>query len=92
MDASLGMAPLWGFSAILILGIFSSIAARRSEGSPWQTLAQVMFFALLAVVGSLAIGASMLGPGCWAAASMTLAVMVLAVTYDPRRSARGAAW
>lgn len=91
MDAPFSNAPyapilLWTIAGLLATGLFSAVLTRRTEGSTWQTFAQWLFFALLGLVGSVAILSSLLGPGCWAASSATLTVMVLAATYEPRRS------
>jgi hypothetical protein len=90
MDASLGTVSLWAVGIVLALGLLSAAFARRSEGSRRQTLSQVLFFGCLMLVGAAAIASVVLGPGCWAASSTTLAVMVLGATYDPRHSARSA--
>jgi len=93
MDAPFSSDPyapilLWTVAGLLATGLLSAVLTRRAEGSAWQTFAQRLFFALLGLVGSVAIISSMLGPGCWAASSATLAMMVLAATYEPRRSSQ----
>jgi hypothetical protein len=92
MDAPLSPTLFWVVAAVLGMGLCSAIFARRSEGSTWQTFSQCAFFACLLTVGVIAMLSSLIGPECWGAASGTLAVMVLAVTYEPRRSGQQTAW
>ena len=76
----------WLFGVVELLGLVSAWAARLSEGSQRQTLCQHLFFACMALVGTATLVSFGLGPACWLASAVTLAVMVLTVTCDFSRT------
>jgi hypothetical protein len=85
-------ATLWLLIGVQLLGVSSAWTARLSEGSPWQTVSQYVFFATLPLMGIVTSIAFGIGPGCWLACCTTLATMVLTVTCDFRGSREAATW
>ena len=87
-------APMisWLFVAIEVAGLTSAWVARLSTGSRRQTSCQYLFLGCLALMGGAAFASLGFGPGCWLVSSVTLALMILTVTCDFRRSRQDAAW
>jgi hypothetical protein len=82
----------WALIAIQLLGLGIAWGARLSEGSAHQGTLQLLFFAVLTLVGGATIIALGLGPGCWLACGVTLALMVLTVTCDFSHCRRDVVW
>lgn len=83
--ASLPIVPLLAYLIIMVqvLGLLAACLARRSEGSPHQTVCQYLFLGLLLLVGAVAVGsAAFLGPGWWLSSGTTLSVMTLGATAE----------
>jgi len=83
---------LWLLVAAQFLGVSSAWLARLSEGSSCQAVSQYVFFGVLPLMGVITAAALTIGPGCWMTCSATLAIMVLTVTCDFRRSREAATW
>ncbi len=83
LDASAG---LWVLSTLQIWGIASAWLARISEGSVHQTLCQRLFFLSLLLMGAATIASLALQPMYWLGSGVTLAMMILVVICDFRRS------
>lgn len=77
---------LWFFVLAQLFGVLSAWLARLSEGSACQTLSQGLFFLALPFMGIMTAAALAVGPGWWLCCSATLAVMILTVTCDFRKS------
>lgn len=83
---------LWLLVVAQFLGVLSAWVARLSEGSCCQAVSQYVFFGVLPLMGVTTAAAMAIGPGCWLTCSATLAIMVLTVTCDFRRSREAATW
>ncbi len=88
MSGLSGIYVFWGVVAIQAIGLISAWVARMSSGSRGQVSFQRIFTVCLVLVGATAIVTPSVGSGCWMVSSATLAVMVLAATYDFRTSDR----
>jgi len=82
----------WLFVAVEVTGLISAWAARLSVGSRRQTPCQCLFLGCLAVMGGAVFVSLGFGPGCWLVSSASLALMILTVTCDFRRSRQDTAW
>jgi hypothetical protein len=92
MQGSETVSITWMLIAIQLAGLGVAWGARLSEGSAHQGVAQLLFFALLTLVGGVTIFALWIGPGCWLACGVTFALMLLTATCDFRRGRREVAW
>jgi hypothetical protein len=91
MTGAIGIHLFWGLVSLQVLGLASAWVVRLSEGSRRQTSCRRLFLACLTLVGGGAIVAPAVGSGWWMVFGGTLAVMVLMVTYDFRRSGQASA-
>jgi hypothetical protein len=82
---------VWILSAVQAVGLLSAWLARLSEGSRVQTSCQRFFIACLATVGFATAASAALSSAAWLICSTTLALMVLAATWDFRAHARAEA-
>ena len=71
-------------AAAQAIGLLSAAGARWSTGSRGQTFFQRLFMAWFALLGMVTLGAIAVGPGCVLACGTSLAVMLLAATWDLR--------
>lgn len=71
-------------AAVHVMGLISAFLTRFSEGSHCQGRCQTIFLACLGVVGLATIASLQLNVGGWYLSGMTLALMVVAATYDVR--------
>ena len=81
------MDSLWAMgllAAAQFVGLLSAAGARWSAGSRGQAFFQRLFMAWFAVLGMITPGAWIIGPGCVLACGTSLAVMLLAATWDLR--------
>jgi hypothetical protein len=83
---------LWLLAAVQLLGAVSACATRLSEGSSRQAVSQVMFLAMLPLMGAATVMAFAIGLGWWLISSATLAGMILTATCDLRNSRESATW
>jgi hypothetical protein len=74
-------------AAAQVVGLLSAAGARFSAGSRGQTFFQRLFMAWFAVLGMITPGAFIIGPGYVLACGTSLAVMLLAATWDVRVAA-----
>lgn len=83
------MDPLWAtglLAAAQMLGLLCAAGARFSAGSRGQAFFQRLFMAWFAVLGMITPGAWIFGPGYVLACGTSLALMLLAATWDLRVS------
>ena len=72
----------WLIGSVQLVGLSSAWLTRMAEGSVRQTASQLFFLVCLALVGITTVVTVQLGIGGWFFSGTTLAVMVLAATYD----------
>jgi len=75
-------ALTWMVGAVPALGLLCAWIARKSEGSPWQTFWQRLFYGALVAVGLVCMLGTAFGPGCWLSSGAALPLMVLTATCD----------
>lgn len=82
------LEPLGFAVAVLVqlLGIASMFVARLSEESGSQKWTQPLFFACLASLGAVTIGAIACHAACWLSCGTTLAIMTVGATLDLKRT------
>lgn len=69
-------------AAVQVLGLVSAVVARCGEGSMHQDCCQRVFVGCLVLMALTTIAALTMGPGSGMACGTTLALMVLAATWD----------
>lgn len=91
MTPSHAELTVWYLAVVLVVSQASAWAARLSEGSRLQTLAQRLFFACLALVGASTMISLWWGPGCCVLSGFSLAGMAVVATWDLGSARRAAA-
>lgn len=84
MDPTLSIGLL---AVAQIIGLLSAAGARHTAGSRGQTFFQGMFLACFMALGIVTLVSVVVGPGYVLACGTSLAVMVLAATWDLRVAA-----
>ncbi len=75
-------ALIYGLAVIQGIGLASACLARWGEGSVRQASFQRLFLGCLALAGASTMAAMLVSPGACVASGATMAVMVLAATWD----------
>ena len=75
---------------VQFLGLAGLGWVRMSEGSPTQTLAQLVFYLALLLVALTAAVAVSLGSALWPVCAVTFGVMLLGATISSRRELEAA--
>jgi len=86
MPISISPDVVWVLALIQVLGLVCTWAARACEGSAGQSTCQVLYFLLLAMVGTTAVLAMQISTGLWLASGATLGLMIVGATCTSRRS------
>ena len=80
---------VWTLGVVQALGLGSAYLARKGQGSLRQSLSQRAFFGGLCLVGASTLyGLFAMGPGVCLACGMTLATMLLGVTWETNSAPR----
>jgi uncharacterized membrane protein len=75
-------AATWLLAGVQAIGLTSAWLARLSEGSAHQAWCQRLFLCCMLMLGLATIAALLTSPGTCVFAGATLAIMVLAATWD----------
>ncbi len=82
MQALAPESVAWCLAVLQVLGLASAWLARVGERSDSHRWYQRVFFGFLLLISVATLGALQIGPGAGIGSAATLAVMVLAATWD----------
>lgn len=86
------LVATWCLVVIQVLGLACAAFARLGEGSVHQTALQRLFVMSMVLVGLSTVAATLVGPVACLVSGTTLAMMMLAATYDSGAARRASTW
>lgn len=85
-------AVLWAVSLVQLIGISSTVLARFSEGTRWQTNCRALFCASLMLVGITAIVTMLISSELWLLSGITISLMIVSVLFERQDPEEVSVW